>query len=122
MSDIDVVVPVIDREAKAPTGLPVRIHELDALHLAQGRSLQDVHQAGAQQAELPGGELAEILDRGGVAGGRSNATSVEWLDEVAGTIALQGSVADSQALSIEILGMKVRVSLRPSGVRTLALA
>ncbi len=46
---------------------------------------------GAEEAEVPGGELAEVDDGGGVAGGGRDAASVEGLDYVARAIALDRS-------------------------------
>ncbi len=102
VADVGVVVEAFDGKAEAAAGFPVGIHELDALHFAEGVGLEDFFLVGAEEAELPGGEFGEVLDSGSVTGGGGDAAGVEGLQEGAGAIALDGAKADSELFPIEI--------------------
>jgi hypothetical protein len=104
VADVGVVADAFDLEAEAPGGLPVGVHELDALHLAERGGFEYLRLLGAQEAEVPGGEFAEVDDGGSVAGGGCDAARVEGLDEVAGAVTFDGTVGDGELFAVELHG------------------
>ncbi len=104
VADVGVVGEAFDLEAEAPGDLPVGVHVLEALHLAEGGGAEEFGGFGAEEAEVPGGELGEVYDGGGVAGGGGEAAGVEGLDEVAGAVALGSAVGDGELFAVELEG------------------